>query len=142
MGILGFAFKADTNDIRESPAIRICTDLIQEGAFLAIYDPKVEASQVSSCLNTEHSLSQEVTQSCSQDCGTWQCVSSPLEAAEHSDAIIVLTEWNEFAHLNWKVIASVMRRPAWVFDARSVVNIADCKHSGLNVWTIGKGICD
>ena len=53
LAIFGFAFKADTNDTREAPAIRICSDLLEEGAQLAIHDPRVDPYQISNDLNME-----------------------------------------------------------------------------------------
>jgi UDPglucose 6-dehydrogenase len=127
IAVLGFAFKADTNDTREAPAIRICQDLLEEGAQLAIYDPKVPAAQMADDLGV---AGQE---------GVWQPVGSPLEAVAGADAVLILTEWASFAELDWPQLAAPMRKPAWLFDARSVADLAAARAAGLNVWRVGMG---
>jgi len=125
IAVLGFAFKADTNDTREAPAIRICHDLLEEGAHLAIYDPKVPESQISSDLSSGE--------------GSWQSVDSPAEAVAQADAVLILTEWSSFAELNWQQLAALMRKPAWLFDARSIADLVEARAAGLNVWCVGCG---
>jgi UDPglucose 6-dehydrogenase len=127
LAVLGFAFKADTNDTRETPAIRICQDLLEEGAQLAIYDPKVLTSQMAEDLGPV-----------GQD-GVWQAVGSPLEAVAGADAVLILTEWASFAALDWPQLAAPMRKPAWLFDARSIADLAAAQAAGLNVWRVGMG---
>jgi UDPglucose 6-dehydrogenase len=132
LAILGFAFKADTNDTREAPAIRICSDLLEEGAELAIYDPKVPEAQISADLGQPPGHS-------AQDRGQWVTCSSAHEAALGADAILVLTEWSEFGAISWPEMAAVMRRPAWVFDARASVDHGAARAAGLQVWVVGQG---
>ncbi|MBM5820292.1 MAG: nucleotide sugar dehydrogenase [Cyanobacteria bacterium K_DeepCast_150m_m2_101] len=127
IAVLGFAFKADTNDTREAPAIRICQDLLEEGAQLAIYDPKVPVGQMAEDLGLA-----------GQD-GVWQAVGSPLEAVAGADAVLILTEWASFAALDWLQLAAPMRKPAWLFDARSIANLDAARAAGLNVWRVGMG---
>ena len=120
MAILGFAFKADTNDTREAPAIRICGDLLEEGAQLAIHDPKVDPAQIARDLEQES----EVRPAADALSGTgswWPLAESVEEAVAGADAVLILTEWRQYRDLNWKDLAARMRRPAWVFDARAVV---------------------
>jgi UDPglucose 6-dehydrogenase len=123
IAVLGFAFKADTNDTREAPAIRICHDLLEEGAQLAIYDPKVSEAQIQADLGE----------------ATWQRSGSVLEAARGADALLVLTEWAEFRQLPWAALAAAMRKPAWLFDARAITDAPAARTAGLNVWTVGQG---
>jgi UDPglucose 6-dehydrogenase len=131
LAVLGFAFKADTNDTREAPAIRICKDLLEEGAELAIYDPKVSPEQLA------QDLGQPQMQTNGD--GTWQSCGSVLEAALGADAVLVLTEWAEFSELPFKELAAVMRKPAWLFDARGITNAAAAREAGLNLWIVGQG---
>lgn len=137
IAVLGFAFKADTNDTREAPAIRICQDLLEEGAQLAIFDPKVSEAQMASDLGIPpqaappgHGLSGE---------GVWQLAPSAQAAACGADAVLILTEWGEFAALDWQALAAVMRHPAWLFDARAIADSEAAMAAGLNVWTVGEG---
>jgi UDPglucose 6-dehydrogenase len=134
LAVLGFAFKADTNDTRESPAIRICRDLIEEGARLAIVDPKVDPSQIARDLETPSLDAAAATGD-----GGWLNAADPLEAARGADAVLILTEWSAYRQLDWPAIAAVMRRPAWLFDARAVADAEAARAAGLQVWRVGEG---
>ena len=135
LAILGFAFKADTNDTREAPAIRICQDLLEEGAQLVIHDPKVATDQMARDLQQE-SASQVDALSGS---GSWARANSVEDAVMGADAVLVLTEWQHYRDLNWQALAERMRKPAWVFDARAVADPAQIKASGLSLWRVGDG---
>jgi UDPglucose 6-dehydrogenase len=140
IAVLGFAFKADTNDTREAPAIRICRDLIEEGAQLAIVDPKVEPAQIARDLEKEPVDPVQARQALPLGAeGTWTHEALPLEAARGADAVLILTEWKDYRHLDWQAIHGVMRRPAWLFDARAVADQAAARAAGLNVWCVGEG---
>ena len=127
IAVLGFAFKADTNDTRESPAIQVCLDLLEEGACLAIVDPKVREGQISIDLGKPAGE------------GNWQLVDSVAAAAEGADALVLLTEWQQFAQINWPAVAALMRQPAWLFDSRAKADGEAARAAGLNVWTLGEG---
>jgi UDPglucose 6-dehydrogenase len=62
-----------------------------------------------------------------------------LEAARGADALLVLTEWAEFRQLAWAELAAVMRKPAWLFDARAICDSPAARAAGLHVWTVGEG---
>ena len=130
IAILGFAFKANTNDTRESPAIYICRKLLEEGALLNIYDPKVSSAQISKDLN--FSNNQRLNQN-------WLFSNSLDDAFRNVDAALFLTEWNEFQSLQWCNLSKLMRKPAWVFDTRSIVNIKEAQKYGMKVWQVGFG---
>jgi UDPglucose 6-dehydrogenase len=129
IGVLGFAFKADTNDTRESPSIRICRDLLEEGAVLQILDPKV----------SEQQMARDLGQPAGAGEGSWQQVAEVQQAACGADALLLLTEWQEFAQIDWAAVAELMRRPAWLFDARAKADAAAARAAGLQVWTVGEG---
>ena len=129
IGVLGFAFKADTNDTRESPAIRICRDLLEEGAVLQIVDPKVSESQ----------MARDLGQPAGAGEGSWQQVPEVQQAASGADALLLLTEWQQFAVIDWQQVAALMRQPAWLFDARAKADGALARAAGLQVWTVGEG---
>ena len=126
LAILGFAFKADTNDTRESPAIRICRDLLEEGAQLAIHDPKVTAQQIARDLQQEASPQPDVL----SGTGSWAEACSVEEAVTGADAVLVLTEWQHYKVLNWMALAALMRKPAWLFDARAVTDPEQVRGGG------------
>ncbi len=92
---------------------------------LAIYDPKVPESQIAADLASGE--------------GTWQSVDSPVEAVVQADAVLILTEWDSFADLNWQQLVALMRKPAWLFDARSIADLSAASAAGLNIWRIGCG---
>ncbi len=130
IAILGFSFKANTNDTRESPAIYICRKLIEEGAFLKIYDPKVKYSQMQKdLLFNDQRIGEE----------KWIYSNSIYETFDNVDSAVFLTEWEEFESLNWQEISIKMRQPSWVFDTRSIVNMEEVKKSGINIWQVGYG---
>ncbi len=136
IAVLGFAFKADTNDTRETPAIRICRDLLEEGAQLAIFDPKVSVEQIAAGLGLEPQLTPDGDPM--QGEGVWQMAADPLAAAQGADAVVLLTEWEQFRQLDWPALAAVMRQPAWLFDARAVADGAAARADGLRVWVVGE----
>ena len=136
IGVLGFAFKADTNDTRESPAIRICRDLLEEGAILQILDPKVSERQMA--LDLGQGPGDGEGRGAPGD-GSWQRVADVHQAASGADALLLLTEWQQFAGIDWGSVAAVMRQPAWLFDARAKADGAAARAAGLRVWRVGEG---
>ena len=94
IAVLGFAFKADTNDTRETPAIRICRDLLEGGAQLVIFDPKVSPEQITVDLGVEALVGSEGE-------GVWQAAADPCAAVCGADAVLLLTEWQQFRQLDW-----------------------------------------
>tara|TARA_B100001057_G_scaffold445455_2_gene483150 strand:- start:788 stop:2227 length:1440 start_codon:yes stop_codon:yes gene_type:complete len=142
ISILGFAFKSNTNDTRESASITICKDLLDEGAILNIHDPKVKPYQIGIDLGIQNqnvSLNSNVNKSKRED-GSWAFSNIINESLIGTDAVVVLTEWEEYRKINWEEAASLMRSPAWVFDARSITNRTKIKALGLNLWRIGDGL--
>ncbi len=144
LAILGFAFKADTNDTREAPAIRICRDLLEEGAQLAIHDPKVEPDQLERDLRLPASEAPDAeagpTWAALSGEATWWSSAALEDALAGAYAVLILTEWQHYRSLNWAALAPLMRQSAWVFDARSVVDPALVTAAGLKHWRIGEGL--
>ena len=139
--ILGFAFKANTNDTRESPAINISKDLLEEGASLVIHDPKVSSDQINFDLNFESTNQLAVQKNNSYDLeGKWQKGDDLVASFQDADAVILLTEWDEYKNINWKEVSQQMRKPSWVFDTRSLTNPSEVRNAGLNLWRIGDGL--
>ncbi len=138
--ILGFAFKANTNDTRESAAIRICKDLIEEGAELIIHDPKVNPLQIEIDLQMKQfsDMKNDNTDYQKNNLGNWK-FSENLNIFDNAHAVLVLTEWDDYKNIKWDDVAKKMIKPAWVFDTRSVVNLDLVKKSGMNIWSLGDG---
>jgi UDPglucose 6-dehydrogenase len=133
IAILGWAFKKDTGDTRESPSISIANHFLQEKARVNIYDPQVEESQIWYDLTNEgqedaEPIKKAVTIS-----------KSALEACKDAEAIVICTEWDEFKTLDWQVIYDNCPRPAFVFDGRIMLNRAELQKIGFKVVTIGSG---
>lgn len=132
IAILGFAFKKDTGDTRESAAIDVCARLVDECASLSIYDPKVPHEQIWADLTRKTKLTRDEVQ---------QYVTlerSAAEAAANSHAVVVLTEWDEFRALDFQAVYATMAKPAFVFDGRGILDMAELKRIGFVVYAIGK----
>ncbi|MDO9111142.1 MAG: UDP-glucose 6-dehydrogenase [Desulfatirhabdiaceae bacterium] len=121
--LFGFAFKADTGDTRESPAIHIAMRLIEEQAELVITDPKALA-------NARFDLKQHEEKV--------QFVDDPYEAASGCHAVAIMTEWHQFRELDYEKIYRSMAKPAFIFDGRNVVDHQKLYQLGFNVYPIGK----
>ncbi len=135
IGILGFAFKKDTNDTRESAAIYVCRDLLQERAHLSIYDPKVDLEQMITAL--ENAGISDARQRAER--GEIVAADSPYLAGEGAHALAILTEWDEFRSLDYREVFQAMVKPACLFDGRNVVDWKEAKAIGFQVYAIGKG---
>ncbi len=132
IAILGFAFKKDTNDTRESPAIQICRDLLREHAKLAIYDPQVSPDAIRQELADAGVSAKLVAENL-------EIHSDPYTAIQDAHALVALTEWDEFKSLDLARIYQLMLKPAFVFDGRAVLPTAALKAHGFETFVIGKG---
>ena len=133
IAILGFSFKANTNDTRESPAIKTCIDLINEGAKLKIYDPRVSKEKIELDLK----IKEEKNNIKSSKYGSWNYASTILEAAKGADGIVVLTEWDEFKNIDWNEISRHTRKPTWLFDSRNICDVNSAKSENIKIWKLG-----
>jgi UDPglucose 6-dehydrogenase len=134
--LFGWAFKKDTNDTRESAAIYIADKLIDEQAKVFVYDPQVKFSRMLEDLNNLKTRSEELN---SQHLFYEE---NPYQAAKDSHAIALITEWDEFKTLDWTKIYASMKKPAFVFDGRNILNHQNLKQIGFEVSTIGKKILE
>ena len=129
IAILGFAFKKDTNDTRESPAIYVGRDLLEEEASLAIYDPKVTSDQIYLDLGAKSEPNREEK---------IEVCSDAYEAVEGAHALAILTEWDEFRDLDYRKIYDRMMKPAFIFDGRNIANRKELIDIGFKVYAIGR----
>ncbi|XP_047313386.1 UDP-glucose 6-dehydrogenase 1-like [Impatiens glandulifera] len=141
IAILGFAFKKDTGDTRETPAIDVCKGLIGDRARLSIYDPQVSEDQIQRDLTMnkfdwDHPLHLQPTSptTVKQVSVVWDA----YEASKDAHCICILTEWDEFKGLDYKKIYDNMQKPAFVFDGRNVVDSEKLREIGFIVYSIGK----
>ncbi|KJK41233.1 UDP glucose 6-dehydrogenase [Lentzea aerocolonigenes] len=114
IGLFGLTFKAGTNDLRDSPALVVAALLAQEGVELKAYDPCV-----------------------SDDQPDIKTATSAAEAAEDADMLVVLTEWPEFAELDWPELADTVRHPR-IFDTRNVLPEDKVTEAGFRLIRIGR----
>jgi len=121
--LFGFAFKANTGDTRESPAIYIAKRLLDEHAKLVISDPQA----LDNARKDLAGLS-----------GSIEFIADPYEAVRECHAIAVLTEWEIYKTLNYRKIHKVMAKPAFIFDGRNLLNHKKCHEYGFNVYPIGQ----
>ncbi len=122
--VFGFAFKANTGDTRESPAIYITRGLVEERANVVISDPRA--------LDNARKDLKDIS-----DYVTYE--EDPYKAAEESHAIAVLTDWEVYKNLDYKRIYDSMVKPSFVFDGRNLLDHKKMFDIGYNVFTIGKG---
>lgn len=127
IAVFGFAFKKDTNDTRESAAISVCRDLLAEQARVVVYDPKVPAEEIVS--DTLGKGREEPRLS---------VVTDPYQAAEGAHAVAIVTEWDEFKRLDYRRIFSAMRQPAFIFDGRNILDLAQLREIGFRASGIGR----
>lgn len=135
IAILGFAFKKDTGDTRESASIYVSKYLLDEGAFISVYDPKVEKEQIISDL-THPNICDDTDR---VDKLVTICT-DPYEAANKAHAVVVCTEWDEFKNYDYKRVFDNMLKPAFIFDGRMILDHKNLQEMGFRVYTIGKNI--
>lgn len=121
--LLGFAFKADTGDTRETPALYIAKKLLEENAELVISDPKA----IENAKRDLKGLQGKITY-----------LEDPYEAASGSHAVAIITEWEDYRNLDYKKIFYSMKKPAFLFDGRNIIDREKLYEIGFNVYAIGK----
>ena len=127
IAMLGFAFKKDTNDTRESAAISVCRDLLAEQARVVVYDPKVPAAEIVADVVGKGREEPRLT-----------VANSAYEAAKGAHAIAIVTEWDEFRTLDYSKILASMHQPAFLFDGRNITDLAKLRALGFRASGIGK----
>ena len=128
---LGWAFKKDTNDTRESAAIYVADYLLSEQANISIFDPKVNDNQIYFDMNYLESRSE------AENKKGLTIENDPYDACKDSHAIAILTEWDEFKSYDWKKIYNQMQKPAFVFDGRNLLNKNELEQIGFVYQAIG-----
>ena len=123
IAVFGFSFKADTGDIRESPAICVCQSLLEERAVLAIHDPKALEG---------------ANQELADYIGQFTLESDPYQAALGAHAIVITTDWAEFTTLDYERIFDAMEKPAFIFDGRNLLDHQKLYEFGFSVHRIGR----
>ena len=125
IAVLGFAFKANTSDTRESPAINVVKMLLEENSQVAIHDPQALKNakfDLETATNTQN---------------VSYCI-DPYETIKDSHAIVILTEWQEFKDLDFKKVFDMMEKPAFIFDGRNILDHQKLFEMGFNVYPLGQ----
>lgn len=133
VALLGWSFKKDTNDTRESAAIYVADYLLNEQANVVVYDPKVTAQQIYADMDYLGTRSNEENQK------LLTVVDNASEACEDAHGVAVLTEWDDFITLDWEFIFKNMLKPAFLFDGRRILDNDEMKAMGFEFYQIGKG---
>lgn len=131
IAFLGWAFKKNTNDTRESAAIYVADHLLDEQAEIVVYDPKVQENQIFK------DLEYLATRTDEQNKELLTVINDPYEAAAGAHGLAVLTEWDEFKDLDWKKIKESMKKPAFVFDGRRLLDREKLESLGFVYYAIG-----
>lgn len=131
IAFLGWAFKKDTNDTRESAAIYVADDLLAEQANVVVFDPKVNENQIYYDLNYLESRAEEENKK------GLTVSTDPYAACKDAHAIAILTEWDEFKTYDWQKIYNQMQKPAFVFDGRNLLNKKELEQIGFVYQAIG-----
>lgn len=125
IALFGFAFKANTGDTRESPAIYITRKLVEEQAHVVITDPQA-------LNNARQDLADIIDKV--------EIEPDPYQAAKEAHAIAVITEWQQYKDIDYKRVFREMEKPAFLFDGRNLLNQRDIYNIGFNVYPIGKPV--
>ena len=128
---LGWAYKKDTNDTRESAAIYVADALLDEQAEITVYDPKVSAERIYADLDYLNTRSPE------ENRRRVKVVNDPYKACKDTHAIAILTEWDEFKEYDWVRIYNSVIKPAFIFDGRKILNKVKFSRFGFIYYSIG-----
>jgi len=133
IAVLGWAFKKDTGDTRETAAVFVSSHLLAERAELHVYDPQVDEKQIFTDIKY-HNAAEGIP-----NIGDYVKVETDVyEACEDAHSIAIITEWDEFKTLDFKKIYDKMQRPAFVFDGRNILDHDKLREIGFEVYGIGK----
>ncbi|MCT1532653.1 nucleotide sugar dehydrogenase [Sphingobacterium daejeonense] len=132
IAFLGWAFKKNTNDTRESAAIYVADHLLDEQAQISVYDPKVQENQI------YKDLDYLATRSADENKELLKVINDPYEVAKDAHGLAILTEWDEFKDLDWKRIKESMKKPAFIFDGRKLLDKQKLESLGFVYYAIGE----
>ena len=135
IAILGYAFKKDTGDVRETPSMFVVRDLLQEAAKIHIYDPEVSREEMWKEMDYTCGVNHENTPRLDESVITSE---DAYKACEGAHAVCILTEWDEFKTLDYKKIYESMSKPAFLFDGRLIMDHKALRDIGFEVHAIGK----
>ena len=136
--LLGWAFKKDTNDSRESPAIYIADHLIENHAEIHVYDPRITKVQIENDMKYLWSQKHYSEDEINNKLELIIIHKDPYLALENTHAVAVITEWDEFKQYDWKKVYRRAQKPAFIFDGRNILDGSILSDIGFNYKGIGK----
>lgn len=135
IAILGYAFKKDTGDVRETPAMFVVRDLLDEQANIHVFDPEVSRADMWGEMDYTCGINAENTPGLHSQVTTSE---DAYSCAEDSHALCIMTEWDAFKTLDYKRIYKSMKKPAFIFDGRNILDSEALREIGFEVHSIGK----
>ncbi|MGE4287698.1 MAG: UDP-glucose 6-dehydrogenase [Salinivirgaceae bacterium] len=132
IAFLGWAFKKDTNDTRETAAMYVADILMEDRAEIVVYDPKVKPEQMYADVDYLNTRSE------TENKALLHPVNDPYEACKDAHAIAILTEWDEFKDYDWQRIYNNMMKPAFVFDGRNILDKQKLEQIGFRYFGVGR----
>lgn len=135
IALLGFAFKKDTGDVRETPSMFVARDLLNEQAKIHVYDPQVTREDMFIEMDYTCQINKDNTPGLEESITT---STDAYSACENSHALAILTEWDEFKTLDYNKIYDSMAKPAFIFDGRNILDHDALREIGFEVYAIGK----
>ena len=127
--LLGWSFKKNTNDSRESAAIYITKNLLSNGIKIDIYDPRVDENQIINDLSLFES---------NLKINNVNVIKKPLKNIKKYNLIAIVTEWDEFIDYDWNDIFKKIKKPAFIFDGRNILNKDQIEMIGFNYFSLGR----
>jgi len=135
IAVLGYAFKKDTGDVRETPSMFVVRDLLDENAKIHVYDPQVSRDDMWSEMSYTCGVNHSNTENLDELVTT---ATDPYEACKGAHAVCIMTEWDEFKTYDYQKIYDSMQKPAFLFDGRLHLNHKELRDIGFEVHAIGK----
>ncbi len=132
IAFLGWSFKKDTNDTRESAAIYVADALLNEKAYISVFDPKVNSKKIMDDINSLGTRPEN------QNMKYLKFEKEPYKIADGAHAIAILTEWDEFKNYDWKRIFNLMNKPAFIFDGRNILDKIILEKIGFVYQGVGR----
>ena len=127
--LLGWAFKKDTNDTRESAAIYVANNLLNNNIKIDVYDPKVAEHQINFDLSNVNPNYEK---------SSVKFVEQPFLNISEYNIITIMTEWDEFKAFDWDIIYKKIKKPAYIFDGRNILDFINIKKIGFNYIGLGR----
>lgn len=137
IAMLGFAFKKDTGDTRETAAAYVSKYLLEEMAHIVVYDPKTSETSMYMEMDYSCGVNEDTVPQLKRDL---VMVKDPYEAVKDAHAILVMTEWDMFKDLDYERIYESMAKPAFVFDGRNILDHKKLMALGFQVYAIGQNL--